>query len=152
MTTTTHKILCGHCHKYHDSIQAVRDCSGVFATQVMTCAGMEPPAPTPKPDVPAGRYALKVDDTWKFYKVDKPTEGRWAGYTFVSIFASDEKHPVRSRQAREGILSQIAVDPQRAMLDYGQQIGSCGHCGRTLTNPESIERGIGPICAERMGW
>lgn len=29
--------------------------------------------------------------------------------------------------------------------------GSCGRCGRTLTTPESIERGIGPECAKTMG-
>lgn len=28
--------------------------------------------------------------------------------------------------------------------------GSCGVCGRTLTNPESIESGIGPYCAGRI--
>lgn len=27
--------------------------------------------------------------------------------------------------------------------------GRCGRCGRVLTVPESIERGIGPECAER---
>lgn len=29
--------------------------------------------------------------------------------------------------------------------------GVCGRCGRTLTVPESIARGIGPECAEKMG-
>lgn len=29
--------------------------------------------------------------------------------------------------------------------------GTCGRCGRTLTVPESIERGIGPECAAQMG-
>jgi hypothetical protein len=29
--------------------------------------------------------------------------------------------------------------------------GRCGRCGRKLTVPESIERGIGPECAERGG-
>lgn len=29
--------------------------------------------------------------------------------------------------------------------------GHCGRCGRTLTTPESIERGIGPECAQIMG-
>ena len=29
--------------------------------------------------------------------------------------------------------------------------GRCGRCGRTLTVPESIDRGIGPDCAELMG-
>lgn len=28
--------------------------------------------------------------------------------------------------------------------------GRCGRCARLLTVPESIERGIGPDCAERM--
>jgi len=28
--------------------------------------------------------------------------------------------------------------------------GVCGRCGRTLTTPESIERGIGPVCWEQM--
>ena len=27
--------------------------------------------------------------------------------------------------------------------------GSCSRCGRALTDPASIERGLGPICAER---
>jgi hypothetical protein len=26
-------------------------------------------------------------------------------------------------------------------------IGKCGRCGRALTTPESIQRGLGPICA-----
>ena len=25
-------------------------------------------------------------------------------------------------------------------------------CGKELTNPESIERGIGPVCAKKLGW
>lgn len=29
--------------------------------------------------------------------------------------------------------------------------GRCAMCNRTLTVPESIERGLGPVCAERMG-
>lgn len=28
--------------------------------------------------------------------------------------------------------------------------GRCSVCGRTLTNPESIERGIGPVCLGKM--
>jgi hypothetical protein len=29
--------------------------------------------------------------------------------------------------------------------------GKCGRCGRALTVPESIARGIGPECADKMG-
>jgi hypothetical protein len=28
----------------------------------------------------------------------------------------------------------------------------CGCCGLTLSNPESIARGIGPICAGKWGF
>lgn len=33
-----------------------------------------------------------------------------------------------------------------AMATYGREIGSCGACGRELTNDESRARGIGPDC------
>jgi hypothetical protein len=29
--------------------------------------------------------------------------------------------------------------------------GYCGRCGRTLTDPQSIERGFGPECAKKVG-
>lgn len=29
--------------------------------------------------------------------------------------------------------------------------GRCGRCGRTLTTPESVEMGFGPICMEKLG-
>lgn len=29
--------------------------------------------------------------------------------------------------------------------------GRCGRCGRTLTTPESVALGFGPICAEELG-
>lgn len=36
--------------------------------------------------------------------------------------------------------------------EFGHRVGRCVMCGRDLTNPESVERGYGPVCAERMGW
>jgi len=39
-------------------------------------------------------------------------------------------------------------------LPEGYQIrheGKCGCCGRKLTTPESLDRGIGPECAKRFG-
>ena len=37
-----------------------------------------------------------------------------------------------------------------AVKDYGYLMSSCSICGITLTDPKSIERGIGPICAGRL--
>lgn len=34
--------------------------------------------------------------------------------------------------------------------EYGHLHGLCAICGRTLTDPESVERGIGPVCATRI--
>tara|TARA_R110000868_G_scaffold234477_2_gene488169 strand:+ start:1628 stop:2464 length:837 start_codon:yes stop_codon:yes gene_type:complete len=46
----------------------------------------------------------------------------------------------------------VFADPQGAAIAYGRLTGSCSCCGRELTNGVSIERGIGPICAEKFGW
>lgn len=102
--------------------------------------------------VPNGRYAIQHGGTLKFFKVSSPTEGRWVGRTFVEVQASSEFYPIRNQAERQLILAHIADDIRGAMLRYGQEIGSCGHCGRTLTNEESRELGIGPICRGKMGW
>jgi hypothetical protein len=46
----------------------------------------------------------------------------------------------------------VAADPEAAAVAFGKRTGVCSCCARELTNPESIERGIGPVCAERWGW
>lgn len=43
----------------------------------------------------------------------------------------------------------IAADPLGQARLYGKQTGICGCCGRELTDPVSIERGIGPICESK---
>lgn len=45
-----------------------------------------------------------------------------------------------------------SVDPKGAAIKYGRMLGACSVCGKTLKDPESIEMGIGPICAGKMGW
>jgi uncharacterized protein YecT (DUF1311 family) len=34
---------------------------------------------------------------------------------------------------------------------YGHETGNCSVCGRTLSDPLSVQMGIGPICAKRFG-
>lgn len=52
----------------------------------------------------------------------------------------------------EAEIVQVASDPEQAAVAYGKKFGSCGCCGRELSDPVSVERGIGPICAEKFGW
>lgn len=101
-------------------------------------------------DVPAGRYAIQFPGLVRFYKVDRPTEGKWAGWTFVKIQAGDEHHSVNDREFVLNLIREAGV--RESMELYGRELGSCGHCGRTLTNEESRARGIGPVCAGRMGF
>lgn len=49
----------------------------------------------------------------------------------------------------DGLLDRIAaamVDPVESARAYGKRTGHCSCCGRLLTDPVSVERGIGPIC------
>lgn len=50
------------------------------------------------------------------------------------------------------VLMSAANDPLTAAIRYGKVSGECSCCGRELTDPQSIERGIGPICATKFGW
>lgn len=104
------------------------------------------------PDVPAGRYAIEVEGKLAFFKVDVPgPDSRWHGWVFVKQVAGDEQYPVKGAR-RATVLAGIAADPREAMLRYGREIGSCGHCGRTLTDEASREAGIGPVCAGKVGF
>jgi hypothetical protein len=88
------------------------------------------------------------DGEVKFYKVNTGTRGKWKGFVFVSAQASDEEFPIRNRQAKVDILAAIAKDEKAALALYGQELGRCGRCGRTLTS-EYRKLGIGPICIDK---
>lgn len=62
---------------------------------------------------------------------------------FFSVKKADPETAVK--------LTAIAKDPLGAAVRYGRATGRCACCGRELTKHESIERGVGPICAERWG-
>jgi hypothetical protein len=98
--------------------------------------------------VPAGRYAIPTpnkSNKHSFYKLWIGNRGGWKLYLQVS----DDQYPVK-RGDDMLVLAQIARDPRAASALYGQLIGSCGVCGRTLTNDESRALGIGPVCRTRF--
>jgi|GEM_PF-2749323 len=49
-------------------------------------------------------------------------------------------------------LAAIETDPEAAAVRHGKASGRCSICSRDLTDPVSIERGIGPICIGKAGW
>jgi hypothetical protein len=98
--------------------------------------------------VPAGRYAVEEDGTLKFFRVTEG-KGRWAGRTFLEIQASDDRYAVRNPERRAAILKTIAEDLLDAERRYGQELGKCSRCGRTLTDETSRAYGIGPDCRNK---
>jgi hypothetical protein len=77
------------------------------------------------------------------YGEQRVYEGKVSGQRF---FRTRNTEPTT-----EPALQRIAADPLAAAVAYGRRTGTCAICGRELTNHESIERGIGPICADKMG-
>lgn len=110
----------------------------------------EEQAPTLKAEreVKAGHYAIDFEGQLRFFQVQTPEDGKWAGWTFVSEQASDDFWPVKGARKAE-VLKAIAGDDE-ALARYGKELGICGVCSRTLTDPESRERGIGPTCASKL--
>jgi hypothetical protein len=109
----------------------------------------DPGCPTDMLDgVPEGRYAIdwaaegQAEDV-KFYQIKEAT---------LYAQASTDLHPITKAEAVATVLDAIKADPKAASILYGLKLGACGVCGRTLTNQESRDAGIGPICREKMGW
>jgi hypothetical protein len=110
--------------------------------------------------LPSGKYAvLNANNDASFYDVSniKDEKSKWNGWIFANIMSSDNKLRIGTQRpgqkyqgTHEDALVKIMQDPLSATMLYGRMIGVCGICGRTLTDPESIEQGIGPICIKQF--
>lgn len=97
------------------------------------------------PNVADGRYAIPKDDgQLMFYSIKK---GKFK--TFVDVWASDARWPIKNATERLRILEAIKRDPD-AGPRFGREIGRCYVCGRTLTDETSRAEGIGPICRDNL--
>lgn len=150
--------------------EVLRQYPGLTAGQlaaVQRCMNYQPkPAPTPVApagislsNVPTGMYAVPGGDTRLKVRIDQG-DGKWQGYVFVkdgAEYGSGRRYGMqRPGQTYVGqIQDQLAIiaqDPRAAAAAYGRLVGSCGLCGRRLEDPDSVARGIGPVCAAKHGW
>jgi len=90
-----------------------------------------PKVQTDAPSVANGRYAITLADKLRFFRINTPTEGNWAGFTFVDELTGGSqnlnKFPVKNKASKLEILTAIAAD-DGALARFGQELG------------------IGPIC------
>jgi hypothetical protein len=113
-------------------------------------AADKPASTTARVDVPEGRYAVRGIDGERgdilFVKVDRPTEGKWAGYTFVKqIVGGKPEYAIRGARATDVLARIIAAGVKESAMLYGQQIGQCARCHIHLTS-KYRHIGIGPDC------
>lgn len=107
-----------------------------------------------QPKVPAGRYATASatgHNDLDFWKVTCPTEGKWAGYTFVDrIIGGHEDTPVRGATAKAALAAIQAAGVEASGLLYAQESSNCRLCGRHLTVETSRHQGYGPECVKKV--
>lgn len=102
--------------------------------------------------VPEGHYAVVIGGHMQFFRVEHgKAGGKWEGFTFLSKQVSDDYLPIKNPALKAQVLTAIKNDPLAAAKAYGTELGVCGVCHKTLTDPESIANGIGPVCAKRLG-
>ena len=68
-------------------------------------------------------------------------QGKIVGSTFVPAASCAADTP-------DNVVA-VALNPKGEAVKHGRLTGVCSCCGRQLTDPVSIEMGIGPICLDR---
>lgn len=76
------------------------------------------------------------------YKVKRSSAGRMYALKLVGSSWSYDSAHVR------GLTLAHRITPEQAS-EFGIRTGVCAICGIPLTNLDSLERGIGPVCARR---
>ena len=157
----------GECGKCHQRVEAgagfLTGSQGNWGVEHATCPTAAPVATDDSLDlssVPAGRYAVPGGDTRLKVEIDRPDQGKWAGWIFVRDAAEygDQRKYGSQRPGQKYIgkiveqLRAIAADPKAASVAYGRLTGTCGCCGRALEDEVSVANGIGPTCRKKLGW
>lgn len=92
-----------------------------------------------------------------------PDNGKNAGAVYVKANGGDEAGTYlgkvqhgkffASRECTKHLMEAVeaaCADPENAAIAYGKQFGVCSCCGRDLTDPVSVARGIGLVCADNF--
>lgn len=91
-----------------------------------------------------GRYAYSTDGgrTADHYRVSRTGK--------ITVWTAGGEYPYTGKGLTESLVW-IKENQREAAALFGQLVGSCGRCGRELSNDGSREIGLGPVCATK-GW
>jgi hypothetical protein len=117
-------------------------------------------------------FTLKSEKTGKHYtykvtEADSREGSDWTSWFVANLTDGDKYHylgmigqkgesPPSFRPKHDGanakgfgwFFKKLSRGEETPQLEFWHE-GSCCKCGRALTNPESIQTGIGPVCKER---
>jgi hypothetical protein len=102
----------------------------------------------PADKAPEGMH--KIGD--EIFKVQKAVHG--SGHLYAKRLVAGEGYGSKARFVyAPGVLKVLTTDTLMTLDEakaWGALYGTCCVCGRTLTNEDSIEAGIGPVCAGKF--
>lgn len=100
--------------------------------------------------IPLSKYALpRVDGTgWDFFEVVEFHNVRYLNRLIGS--PSDWTRGKLSVVHQAAAAKHILEDPKASAVEYAKQHGRCAVCNAHLSDPASIARSMGPVCAKRF--
>lgn len=116
-----------------------------------TVAAPAAPAPSPQPTTPAVPLSPGMYRDPASGSVWKVQAGRDSGNLYAKVLRVLDGGAVFDYDA--GAIRRIRPEWRMTLeeaAEFGRATGVCCCCGRELTNPASIEAGIGPICAAKF--
>lgn len=155
--------LCGHNVPANEGFAVLKAGAWFTYHKEGACPSGAAPAPTRTvndvlADVADGYYALRSTghNDLVFYRVatnkgfHNPAK---KGQRYVQLVVGGHPNETltgkRAGEAANRLASLSPLEQVEAMSLYGREIGSCGRCGRHLTDEASRARGLGPECASK---
>lgn len=158
-------IICGHCGATHATVQEVRNCAELHP-ETVTADG--PAFAVEQQRKTSQQVADEINASFADTPFKPREEIREGFYTMdgdvLKIVLSQTGNLYANKMVivdddvswvfMKGIMRRVERSAKRLTAEeagkYGKLHGICIICGRTLTNEDSIERGIGPVCAEGL--
>jgi hypothetical protein len=103
-------------------------------------------------DIPDSRYAYIADNgDPKFFRVATDKQGNRKVQRVLGS-PGDFRYTRVTNADAIMLIDKVKDNPGLHGQMFGYLVGACGICGSPLTDPESIELGIGPVCARKYDW